>query len=109
MGVVKKEALPGSVSPDTELVWDSEENPALAELLDEQSDETFIGKLDPFDPQEEIGMPGGTHKEPIKHEAPFERRVDNREVDKGFLPEEAVGEASRCLRCYRVVTYAYGK
>ncbi|MCK4911620.1 MAG: FAD-dependent oxidoreductase, partial [Thermodesulfovibrionales bacterium] len=78
-------------------------------LLEEQSDEFFVSKLEPFDPEEELGMPGGTHKEPIKHEAPFERRVDNREVDKGFTSEEALGEASRCLRCYRVVTYAYGK
>lgn len=54
-----------------------------------------------------MGIPGGTHREPIKHEPPFERRVDNREVDRGFTHEEAVGEASRCLRCYRIVTYAY--
>ncbi len=79
------------------------------ELLEEQSDEFFLDKLDPFDPQEKLGIPGGTHREPIKHEAPFERRVDNREVEKGFTHEEAVGEASRCLRCYRIVTYAYGE
>lgn len=56
-----------------------------------------------------MNIPGGTKRVPVKHEPPLERKKDFREADKGYTAEEAIAEASRCLRCYRVVTYALGK
>lgn len=35
----------------------------------------------------------------VRHEAPCDRILDFREVEKGFTEEEAVCEAVRCLRC----------
>ncbi|MGO9016423.1 MAG: hypothetical protein ACLQF0_15740 [Dissulfurispiraceae bacterium] len=35
--------------------------------------------------------------------------IPSREVDEGFTSEEAVAEAGRCLRCYRVLMYAYAE
>jgi formate dehydrogenase beta subunit len=79
------------------------------EPFGEEKDEKFLNKLDVYDPSEDLQIPGGVKRIPIKHEPPLERRVDMREVDKGFTIQEAITEASRCLRCYRVVTYGYKK
>ena len=79
------------------------------EVFEEEHDEKLIGQLKPFDPSEVVPVPGGTKRIPIRHEPPLERKRDFREVDKGYTPQEAIAEASRCLRCYRVVTYAYRK
>ena len=75
--------------------------------LDEVMDEKFLSQLEAYDPSEAIALPRGIGRTPVRHEPPQERKVDFREVDKGFTSEEAVAEASRCLRCYRVVMYAY--
>jgi len=77
------------------------------EVFEEEKDEKFLDGLRVFDPYEKIPLPGGTIRMPIKHEPPSERKKDFREVDRGFTHREAVAEATRCLRCYRVVTYAY--
>jgi formate dehydrogenase beta subunit len=77
------------------------------ETFREESDERFLNALNVYDPLENPQLPGGTTRIPIAHEPPLERRQDSREVDKGYTAQEAVVEASRCLRCYRVVTYAY--
>ncbi len=81
----------------------------IVELLEEESDEAFLNQLKVFDPSETVAIPGGVERMPVKHEQPLERRKDFREVDKGFTVEEAVAEANRCLRCYRVVMYARKK
>ena len=52
-------------------------------------------------------MPAGLTRVAVKHEPVMERKTDFREVDRGFTAEEAIAEANRCHRCYRVVTYAY--
>ena len=75
--------------------------------FEEQLDEKFIGQLKPFDPKEKLEIPGGVPRLPIRHEDANLRKHDFREVDRGFSPEEARREASRCLRCYRVVVAAY--
>lgn len=75
-------------------------------VFDEQKDERLLAKLKVFDPREAIDIPGGLKRMPIRHEPPLERCRDFREVDHGYTEEEAVGEAKRCLRCYRVVLYA---
>jgi len=75
--------------------------------LGEVTDEKFLEQLKLYDASEAIALPAGTGRIPVRHEPAAERKKDFREVDKGFTPDEAVTEASRCLRCYRVVMYAY--
>lgn len=77
------------------------------EVFEEETDEKFLDRLRVFDPSEKVSVPGDTKRMPIKHESPQERKMDFREVDHGFTVQEAMAEANRCLRCYRVVTYAY--
>jgi formate dehydrogenase (NADP+) beta subunit len=74
--------------------------------LGEVMDEKFLEQLKLYDSSEVIALPAGTGRIPVSHEPSAERKRDFREVDKGFTPDEAVAEASRCLRCYRVVMYA---
>jgi formate dehydrogenase beta subunit len=74
--------------------------------LEEVKDEKFLTQLKAYDPSEAIALPAGTGRIAVRHEPPRERKKDFREVDKGFTPDEAVTEASRCLRCYRLVMYA---
>jgi len=74
--------------------------------LGEVTDSKFLEQLKLYDASEAIALPAGTGRIPVRHELPAERKKDFREVDKGFTTDEAVAEASRCLRCYRVVMYA---
>jgi formate dehydrogenase beta subunit len=74
--------------------------------LEEIADERFIRQLGVYDPSEKIAYPGGIGRTPFMHEAPLERKHDFREVDHGYSASEAMAEAARCLRCYRIVTYA---
>ncbi len=78
-------------------------------LLDEEKDVKFIDPLKPFDPKEKMKIPGGVKRVPIKHDPPQERVKSFAEYTKGYTEKEAITEASRCLRCYRIVTYAYAK
>jgi formate dehydrogenase beta subunit len=76
------------------------------ETLGEVLDEKFLAGLKVYDPAESIALPEGPGRVAVTHEHPSERINDFREVDKGYTADEAVSEASRCLRCYRVVMYA---
>jgi formate dehydrogenase beta subunit len=77
------------------------------EQLDEEADERLLAKLQVFDPREKIPLPAGPGRVAIQHESPEERKKDFREVEKGYTADEAIREAERCLRCYRVLLYAY--
>ncbi len=79
----------------------------LSEPFAEQHDEQFMAQLNPFDPKENLEIPGGVPRMPVQHEDAKLRKHDFREVEKGFTPEEARKEAGRCLRCYRVAVAAY--
>lgn len=78
-------------------------------LYDEQILEKIISELKPFDINEKKRIPGGLKRTPIKHDPPEVRKTNFNEYTKGFTKDEALFEASRCLRCYRVVTFAYDK
>jgi len=77
------------------------------EAFEEESDDLLLKELNVFDPGENLRRPGGVKQVPVRHEPPQKRKTDFREVESGFTASEAIAEASRCLRCYRVVTYAY--
>ncbi|TLN21950.1 dihydropyrimidine dehydrogenase subunit A, partial [bacterium] len=68
----------------------------------------YIESLKPYDKKENVGQVAGT--EPAKiHHMPVEKRIRTmEEVETGFTHEEAIAEARRCLRCYRLVVAAVG-
>jgi formate dehydrogenase beta subunit len=59
-----------------------------------------------YDPAEDIGFLGGRARYQLEMLPPDSRKWTFDEVEKGFSPQEAMAEADRCLRCYRVATIA---
>jgi len=55
-----------------------------------------------FDPAEEIGILGGRRRRHLEMLPPEERKQTFDEVEEGYSSLEAINEADRCLRCYRV-------
>ncbi len=64
----------------------------------------FFKQVKVYDPAEEIGFLGGRSRKQLEMLDPETRKWTNDEVEKGFSLLDAVAEADRCLRCYRVVT-----
>jgi formate dehydrogenase beta subunit len=78
------------------------------EALEEWVMNQYVEKLRPYDAKEDVGVPPTTEPAHIHH-APVEERVkDFREAEIGFTHEEAIADASRCLRCYRLLAVATG-
>lgn len=78
-------------------------------LLEEEMEEKLLNELKVFNPEEKIQIPGGLKMTKIHHDPPESRIKSFVEYTKGYTVTEAIREASRCLRCYRVVTYALSK
>lgn len=78
-------------------------------LLEEEKEERLLNELKVFNPKEKIELPGGVKMSKIRHQTPQERIKSFAEYTSSYTAEEAIREASRCLRCYRVVTYALSK
>ncbi len=76
------------------------------EPLEEWAMNEFVAKLKPYDAKEDVGVPGTTEPAHIHHEPVEERVKDFREAESGFTHAEAIAEASRCLRCYRLLVAA---
>ena len=68
--------------------------------------DTFFRSVSLFDPKESTGLPGGCPAPHLKMLPPEERKYNFDEVEQGFSVQEAMAEANRCLRCYRVATLA---
>ncbi|MDY6854542.1 MAG: FAD-dependent oxidoreductase [Thermodesulfobacteriota bacterium] len=64
--------------------------------------DTLFEKVKVFDPEEKIGFLGGTKRLHLGMLPPDERRKSFEEVEQGYSSIEAMREADRCLRCYRV-------
>ncbi len=78
------------------------------EPLEEWVMNQYVEQLKPYDPKEDVGVPPTTEPARIHH-APVEERVkDFREAEIGFTHQEAIADASRCLRCYRLLAVATG-
>ncbi|MBE3573365.1 MAG: FAD-dependent oxidoreductase [Moorella humiferrea] len=62
-----------------------------------------FGVSEPFDPNEEVGLPSGWRRKE-EEMVPVEERLKDfsREVELGFNFDNALSEVARCLRCYRV-------
>ena len=68
--------------------------------------EKLFSTVKVFDPNEKIGFLGGRKGHELEMLPPDTRKTTFDEVEKGFSTKEAMDEADRCLRCYRVATIA---
>jgi formate dehydrogenase (NADP+) beta subunit len=62
----------------------------------------FFNGVKVYDRQEKVGLVGDRRRLYLKAMAPEKRKWTFDEVEEGFKVNEAVQEASRCLRCYRI-------
>lgn len=59
-----------------------------------------------YDRNEKIGTVGGSARKELRMLPPEQRKFTFDEVEAGYSSPEAIAEAARCLRCYRVATVA---
>jgi formate dehydrogenase beta subunit len=72
---------------------------------DERFDMLFE-KVQLFDKDEDMPMLGGQERKELEMLSPETRKYTFAEVEQGFPNRDAIAEARRCLRCYRVATVA---
>lgn len=77
-----------------------------AYLDEEDAMEDIVNALGVFDPNENVGILGGLHREHQPKVAGAERARDYEEIELAMPEDQAVREAQRCLRCYRVAMVA---
>lgn len=68
----------------------------------EDAMEDIINNLRIFDEKENVGICGGTHREHQPKIEGAERATNYEEIELAMPESQAVREAERCLRCYRV-------
>ncbi len=74
---------------------------------DESDDfDRFFDRVRLYDRDEDVGIPGGRERKQLKMLPPETRKTSFDEVEAGFPTPDAIAEADRCLRCYRVVMLA---
>ncbi len=75
-------------------------------LDQEDTMEDIINNLNIFDDKENVGICGGLHREHQPKIAGAERAQNYGEIELAMPESQAVREAERCLRCYRVAMLA---
>lgn len=68
----------------------------------------FFGDVKVYDKNENVGFLGDSARHLLRPMAPEVRKWTFDEVEEGFRTDEAIAEASRCLRCYRIGMIAVG-
>lgn len=68
----------------------------------EDAMEDIVNNLKVFDDQEQVGICGGLHREHQPKIQGAERAKNYQEIELAMPESQAVREAERCLRCYRV-------
>ncbi|MBP1749052.1 MAG: oxidoreductase [Deltaproteobacteria bacterium] len=68
----------------------------------------FFGQVKVYDKGENVGFLGDHPRMLLRPMAPEVRKWTFDEVEEGFRTDEAITEASRCLRCYRIGMIAVG-
>ncbi|MDI6726316.1 MAG: FAD-dependent oxidoreductase [Smithellaceae bacterium] len=79
--------------------------------LTPENEESFLSLfncMNIYDKRENLGIIGGLARKHLKMLPPESRKFTFDEVEEGFRTDEAIYEASRCLRCYRVGLVAVG-
>jgi formate dehydrogenase beta subunit len=69
---------------------------------------TLFATLGVYNKKEQLGVIGGLKRAHLPMLNPEERKYTFEEVETGYTTPEALGEAARCLRCYRIGMIALG-
>jgi len=77
-----------------------------AYLDEEDAMEDIVNNLGVFDKTEDVGIVGGLHREHQPKVTGPERTHNYEEIELAMPESQAVREAERCLRCYRVAMLA---
>jgi formate dehydrogenase beta subunit len=77
-----------------------------AYLDKEDAMEDIVNNLGVFDKTENVGIIGGLHREHQPKISGAERAHNYEEIELAMPESQAVREAERCLRCYRVAMLA---
>ncbi len=77
-----------------------------AYLSEEEAMEDIVNNLGVFDKEEDLGIVGGLHREHQPKIDGAERAGNYDEIELAMPESQAVREAERCLRCYRVAMLA---
>jgi len=77
-----------------------------AYLDTEDAMEDIVNQLGVFDANENVGILGGLHREHQPKVNGAERAQNYEEIELAMPEDQAVREAERCLRCYRVAMVA---
>ena len=77
-----------------------------AYLDEEDAMEDIVNNLGVFDKTENVGIAGGLHREHQPKVTGPERAHNYEEIELAMPESQAVREAERCLRCYRVAMLA---
>lgn len=75
-------------------------------LDEEDAMEDIVNNLGVFDKEENLGIVGGLHREHQPKIDGAERAQNYEEIELAMPESQAVREAERCLRCYRVAMLA---
>ena len=75
-------------------------------LDEEDAMEDIINRLGAFNPDEKVGILAGLHREHQPKVDGAERAKNYDEIELAMPESQAVREAERCLRCYRVALLA---
>ena len=78
-------------------------------LDDEEALEDVVNRLGVFDDDEKLPLLGGLHREHQPKIDGAERATNYDEIELAMPESQAVVEADRCLRCYRVAMVAIDK
>ncbi len=73
-----------------------------AYLNDEDAMEDLVNQFGAFNDKEKVGILGGLHREHQPKVNGAERATNYEEIELAMPESQAVAEAERCLRCYRV-------
>lgn len=85
---------------------DSFINDLPVEMTEEDHFDQLLGAVQVFDPDEDMGLPGGSDRKQLEMIPPDIRKTTFDEVESGFSTPDARSEASRCLRCYCIAMIA---
>jgi len=69
---------------------------------EEEKFEAFFSAIGVFDQRERVGVPAGLGRREPERLSPERRKGVFEEVERGYGPEDALYEAQRCLKCYRL-------
>jgi formate dehydrogenase beta subunit len=70
--------------------------------LEKEKFNDLFSKVKVYQKDEDIGIAGGELRLPLRMLDPKVRKLTFEEVEEGYRVDEAVKEAMRCLRCYRI-------